>query len=171
MAQPVLANRVALRMMTLDDTEAFFAYQSDEETTRFLPYPPRDLDTVIEKITTHAQHDTLAAEGDYLMLAIERLSDSQMLGEIYFTVESLRHERGEIGWAMHPDYHGNGYASEAASAMLTIAFTELGLHRVIAQLDSRNTASARLCERLGMTHEAHLRHDEFFKDEWVDPRT
>ena len=37
-----------------------------------------------------------------------------------------------------------------------------------AQLDARNTASARLCERLGMTLEAHLRQDWWSKGEWTD---
>jgi len=39
---------------------------------------------------------------------------------------------------------------------------------VKAQLDARNTASARLCERLGMTLEAHLRQDWWSKGEWTD---
>ena len=47
-----------------------------------------------------------------------------------------------------------------------MCFDKLGAHRVFAQLDARNEASARLCERLGMHQEALLRENEIFKGEW-----
>ena len=61
--------------------------------------------------------------------------------------------------------HGRGFATEAAQAVLDVCFNTLGAHRVYAQLDARNEASARLCERLGMHQEALLRENEIFKGE------
>jgi RimJ/RimL family protein N-acetyltransferase len=52
--------------------------------------------------------------------------------------------------------------------MLRLGFVELGLHRIIGQCDARNTASARVMERLGMRREAHLIANEFVKGEWTD---
>jgi RimJ/RimL family protein N-acetyltransferase len=52
--------------------------------------------------------------------------------------------------------------------VLALAFTRLGLHRVIARVDARNLPSLRLCERLGMRREAVLRENEWFKGEWTD---
>jgi RimJ/RimL family protein N-acetyltransferase len=49
-----------------------------------------------------------------------------------------------------------------------LAFGDLAMHRVFAQLDPRNSASARLCERLGMRREAYFREDIWFKGEWGD---
>ena len=43
-----------------------------------------------------------------------------------------------------------------------------GLHRVVAQMDARNTASARLATAVGMRHEAHMRQDWWNKGEWTD---
>jgi RimJ/RimL family protein N-acetyltransferase len=57
----------------------------------------------------------------------------------------------EIGWHFHPDYWGRGYASEAAGAVLAHAFDN-GLERVVAVTASANTASQRVCLRIGMTH-------------------
>ena len=58
--------------------------------------------------------------------------------------------------------------TEAAAAVLQIAFDDIGLHRVSAQLDPRNDRSAALCRRLGMREEAHLVEDMWCKGEWVD---
>jgi RimJ/RimL family protein N-acetyltransferase len=79
----------------------------------------------------------------------------------------VRNAQLEIGWVLHPDYQGRGLAAEAAGAVLHFAFETLGPHRVEAQLDARNAASARLCERLGMRLEATLREVEW-DDGWRD---
>ena len=52
--------------------------------------------------------------------------------------------------------------------MLRHGFDGLGLHRIVGRLDARNTASARVLERLGMRREAHLRENEYVKGEWTD---
>jgi RimJ/RimL family protein N-acetyltransferase len=69
---------------------------------------------------------------------------------------------------MHPDFHGHGYMTEAAGAVLAVAFEQIGLRRVIANLDPRNTGSAALCRRLGMRKEAHFVEDFWSKGEWTD---
>jgi rhodanese-related sulfurtransferase len=63
---------------------------------------------------------------------------------------------------------GLGYATEAVQALIGVAFGTYGMRRVIAHVDSRNAASARLCERVGMKREAHLRQDCWTKGEWTD---
>jgi RimJ/RimL family protein N-acetyltransferase len=65
-------------------------------------------------------------------------------------------------------HHGRGLVREAAVVMLRLGFRELGLHRIIGRCDGRNTASARLMERLGMRREAHFRQNEIVKGEWTD---
>ena len=60
-------------------------------------------------------------------------------------------------------YHGQGYATEAANAMLDLAFGPGDIHRVAARCDVRNEASWRLMERLGMRREAHFREHAIFK--------
>ncbi|GAB2442862.1 hypothetical protein GCM10027187_01070 [Streptosporangium sandarakinum] len=63
---------------------------------------------------------------------------------------------------------GRGFATEAVRALIGVAFERCGMHRVIARLDARNEASARLCQRVGMVKEAHLRRDYWMKGEWAD---
>jgi RimJ/RimL family protein N-acetyltransferase len=68
----------------------------------------------------------------------------------------------------HPDHTGQGFATEAVRAVLGLAFDFYRMHRVVAQLDARNERSARLCERVGMRREGHLRQDWWSKGEWTD---
>ena len=163
---PLRTERLVLRTMTPDDVEDIHAYQSREDVCRYLPYEPRSREEVAAKVAQFSQAMTLAEDGDYWQLAMEH--DGRVIGDVYFTIAAAEHETGEIGWTMHPDFHGRGYMTEAASAVLDIAFGEIGLHRVRANLDPRNHSSAALCARLGMRHEAHFVEDMWFKGEWAD---
>jgi aminoglycoside 6'-N-acetyltransferase len=87
---------------------------------------------------------------------------------MYLNLVSVENLGAEIGWTLHPDFFGQGYAFEASVAILDFAFGELGLHRVRAELDPRNDASIALCRRLGMREEAHFVEDLLFKGGWAD---
>jgi len=169
---PLRTDRLVLRPMTAADVQDVYAYQSREDVCRYLLFEPRTLDEVAAKVAQFSQATTLAVDGDYLQLALELPatpdSPARVIGDSYFTIASAENSRGEIGWTMHPDFTGMGYAAEAASAVLRIAFETLGLHRVIAELDPRNGASVALCTRLGMREEAYFVSDLWFKGEWGD---
>jgi RimJ/RimL family protein N-acetyltransferase len=63
---------------------------------------------------------------------------------------------------------GQGFATEAAHALLHLAFDHLGLHRVVARIIASNVASVRVAGRLGMRREAHFLSNQWFKGAWVD---
>lgn len=83
----------------------------------------------------------------------------RVIGDLGLWLTDKRGEVAEIGWVMHPDVSGRGLATEAVQPVLDAAFEVYGRHRVGAQMDAQNVASARLCERLGMRREAHLRQN------------
>jgi aminoglycoside 6'-N-acetyltransferase len=87
---------------------------------------------------------------------------------MYFRIASVDDRTAEVGWLLSPNERGKGYATDAARALLRLAFDEIGLHRVYAELDPRNTASIALCERLGMRHETHIVEHMWLKGEWTD---
>jgi RimJ/RimL family protein N-acetyltransferase len=66
----------------------------------------------------------------------------------------------------HPAHQGHGYATEASHAVVRLAFETYDLHRLYGRLEARNTASARVLEKLGMRREAHLIENEWVKGEW-----
>ena len=61
----------------------------------------------------------------------------------------------DLGWVLHPDHAGHGYATEAVRELLRLCFEELGLRRVTANCFADNTASWRLMERVGMRRETY----------------
>ena len=87
---------------------------------------------------------------------------------MYFTVGNAEYSTLEIGWVFHPDVAGRGYASEAARVLMSVGFERMGAHRIFASLTPENTASVRLCQRLGMREEAHFVEDMFIKGRWED---
>jgi RimJ/RimL family protein N-acetyltransferase len=108
----------------------------------------------------------IRAEGDVLALAVVSKATGDLVGDVDLDWRSAEHRLGEIGFLVHPDHQGKGYATEAARPLLRIAFEDLALHRVIARTEARNTASARVLEKLGMRREAHLVENEWVKGEW-----
>jgi RimJ/RimL family protein N-acetyltransferase len=107
-------------------------------------------------------------EGDCISFAVVLPASGSVIGEVSLVLRSTEHGGGEIGYALHPDHHGRGFATEAANEMLRLGFDEYGLHRIMAKCSALNTASARLMERLGMRREGHLVGVRRFKGRWRD---
>ena len=164
--EPVRTERLLLRMMTTDDVDDIHAYQSRDDVCRYLLFEPRDRTTVAEKVAANAAASTLAKDDDHWQIAMQL--DGRVIGDVFFALRSVEHATGEIGWTLHPDFGGRGYMTEAAGAVLRLAFETLDLHRVFANLDARNDASVAMCRRLGLREEAHHLEDVWFKGEWSD---
>lgn len=164
--------RLRLRLLEPRDLDDIHSYQGRADVCEYLPYEPRTRDEVSTRIAERSAAATLAADGDYLQLAVESPATmdapARVIGELYLFLKSGGNLGGAIGWVFHPDVQGRGFATEAATAVLDIAFEKAGLHRVIAELDPRNAASVALCRRLGMREEAHFRSDYREGDGWAD---
>ncbi|MDP9073587.1 MAG: GNAT family N-acetyltransferase [Actinomycetota bacterium] len=165
---PLRTARLLLRPLGAADTQALVAYRSLAEVCRFVPFEPMDAAVVEAKLAAGWSRRSIAVEGDALTLGVELARSGQVIGDVVLFFRSTAHRGGEIGWVLHPEHGGHGYATEAAHALLHMAFDQLGLHRVVARIDARNVASLRLAERLGMRQEAHLISNEWFKGAWSD---
>jgi len=165
-ALPILTERLRLRAFTLADVEAVFDYRRREDVTQYLIDPPMNRQRCAEIVSARIGQSGLAAEGDKIFLAVEHRSDAALLGEVTLILRDLQARQGEIGYILHPRYHGRGYATEAAEVLLELAFDGAGLHRVHARCDTRNVASYGVMERLGMRREAHFREHALFKGAW-----
>jgi RimJ/RimL family protein N-acetyltransferase len=160
--------RLRIRPMTTTDVDDVHAYQSREDVARFVPYEPRSREEVAAKVDQFSKALSLAGEGDFWQLAVERRAAPGVIGDLYFTIRDADGAQAEVGWSLHPGHQGMGYMTEAATGLLDLAFGELGVHRAFARIDPRNHASAALCRRLGMRQEAHHAEDVWFKGAWGD---
>jgi RimJ/RimL family protein N-acetyltransferase len=162
----VETDRLLLRPFTRTDFASLHAYQSRPDVTRYLLWDPRTEDQVREALTTKIGATSIVSEGDFLALAAESKETGALVGDFTLELFSREHASGELGYIIHPDHQGRGYATEGGRAVLSIAFDALGMHRVIGRLEPRNIASARVLEKLGMRREAHFVENEYLKGEW-----
>ena len=164
---PVRTERLLLRPLTAGDAQALLAYRSLPEVCRYVPFAPMDRKEIAERLATRWAATIITDEGQGLTLGVEHAETGDLVGDVMLHWSSREHLGGEVGWVFHPAHAGHGYATEAARAMLRLGFEELGLHRIIARVDERNEASARVARRLGMRQEARLVENEMFKGEWT----
>jgi RimJ/RimL family protein N-acetyltransferase len=165
-ASTIETDRLRLRAFEPHDLDALHAIYSRPEVVRFLYEGPRSRGDSRRLLERKMSLRSVRDDGDTVSYAIELRGSGWMVGDCIVRLLSAAHRQGEIGFILHPDHHGRGYATEAGRAMLRVAFEELGLHRVIGRLEARNAASARVLEKLGMRREAHLVENEWVKDEW-----
>ena len=165
---PIRTQRLILRPFAESDLEDLHAIQSLPEVARYLYWEPRDREQVRLALLSMVRGWALTAEGDVLALAVVLPPAGTVIGDVILKWSSVAHRQGEIGYVFHPRYGGQGFATEAAAAVLRLGFDDLRLHRIFGRIDGRNTASARVLERLGMRREAHFIQNEIVKGEWTD---
>src|SRR5690606_15232424 len=93
-------------------------------------------------------------------LAVTLKPGGLLIGAAGLHVIDRDNRTGDLGYVLHPDYWGCGFAEEAARALLHAGFRELGFRRVVAVCDQRNKTSARVLERLGMRREGAFRRSK-----------
>ena len=163
---PIETARLYLRPVRPLDFEDLYAYHHSPDVLRYMYWNPRTLDETLGIIEKRQSQTAWEKEGDVLAMAAALKNTDRVIGELFLIWRSEPDRQGELGFVFHPDFHGRGYAREAAERMLTVGFEDMGWHRIFGGCDSRNAASARLLERLGMRREAHFVGNQLFKGEW-----
>lgn len=164
---PVLTERLRLRPLTVADVPALLSYRGRADICRYLPFEPMTQEVLLGRLAGDFARTAITEPGQGVTLGVE-LVGGPLIGDVVLMFHNEEHRAGEVGYVFAPQFHGHGYATEAVAAMIELGFAELGLHRIVACLDARNDASARLAERLGMRREAHFVSNEIFKGEWAD---
>lgn len=166
---PRTTERLTLRFTDPADATAMLAYKSQPDVVRYVPYPPLTLDQIEERLAEGGRWSrrTLSAEGDAITIAVVETATGQLVGDVVLIWASEIHRAIEIGYILAPEFTGRGYATEAAKALLSIAFDEFKAHRVVATADVRNSQSLPVLERLRMRCEARHVSDHWIKGDWV----
>ncbi|WP_435419157.1 GNAT family N-acetyltransferase [Parerythrobacter aurantius] len=147
--------RLVLRDWRDDDWASFWAGTNTPEVMRWLGGVADDAKRVA------AQDRLLSYESDHghTFWPVERKDDGEILG--FCGLKRSNQQSGpqgmmEVGWRLRQDAWGQGYAKEAASASLDLAFDRFGADEVIALTVAGNTASWGSMERLGMERREDL---------------
>lgn len=148
----VSGQRVLLRPLRVNDDDAMFAYASDPEVTRFLPWEPAPSP---ESVRPFLQDQVgRRKRGESLGFAIIDCETGEMIGST--DLMDLRSVRGqaELGYLIARPLWGQGLMTEAAAMTLRYGFGPLNLVRIIAYADAENGGSRRVLDKLGMRHTA-----------------
>jgi RimJ/RimL family protein N-acetyltransferase len=159
-------DRLLLRPFAPSDHDAMLAIFSRKEVVEYLYEGPHDEEEVRRRLDQKIAWRQIDGPGDVLRLAVLLKANGRVIGDVVLTWIDNEHRQGEIGYVLHPDHKGKGYATEAVSVLLRVAFEVLELHRVFGRTEVRNVGSVRVMEKLGMRREADLVENEFVKDEW-----
>ena len=145
-------NRLLLRHFNVGDgptVERLAGIREVADTTLTIPHP-YPAGGGAQWIGTHSG---AWERRENLALAIcDKTPSGQLLGAISLRL-SLAHAHAEIGYWIGVAHWGKGFATEAARALITYSFAELGLHRIQGRHFTRNAASGRVMQKLGMQFE------------------
>lgn len=150
----IKTQRLALRDILKEDQAELHRLRSDPEVIRYMEYLRSD--TAAETwawIQETIEHNSLKPRQSY-NLVIKQRSDNQILGWIGIgqaTCESA--SVLDFGYALFPEFWGQGFAPEALSAVLRIGFARLGADLIFGECDLNNPASGRVMEKAGLRME------------------
>lgn len=152
--------RLLLRRFTPADAGAMFRIYGSAEVMRFMGSPPASVHEEAANLRAHAvkYYDRLG----FGLWAVVRRDTGELIGRCGL----LRSEIGgraetEVSYLLDRGQWGQGFAAEAAGAVLAHGFGALGLARIVAVIDRRNHASRRVAERIGMMYEGDVQYKHF----------
>ena len=151
--------QIYLRPITTEDTEL---------AVRWRNQPSVVVNFLYRKPITRKDHENWLAnkvmKGLVHQFIVCRNEDDKPLGSAYLQNFDDESRRAEWGIYLGEEQtYGKGVGTEAGHLILDYAFNTLGLHKVVSRVLARNTASARMSEKVGSIQEAYLR-DEYFLD-------
>jgi len=147
--------RLRMRPLRPGDAQQLFAIYSDAEFMRYWSSEPWQS---IDRATQLIENDMAElARGEHLRLGVFLSASGNLAGTCSLFHFNEQSRRAEIGYGIARPHWRHGYMVEAVSALIDFAFSDLGLHRLEADIDPHNLASARSLGKLGFTREGLLR--------------
>ena len=151
--EQIETERLVLRWPTeADAAEIFARYATDPEVSRHMLWlPHRSLDETVAFVRQSNER----REAEKLCAWLIRMREtSQVLGMIGVQIDG---PRAHLGYCLARDAWGQGYATEAARCIVTLALAQSSIWRVESVCDAEHTASARVLEKAGLVYEGTLR--------------
>jgi RimJ/RimL family protein N-acetyltransferase len=162
--KPVLIETPRLQLRTLSEADLpellpLIGAQEVAATTLRIPHPFEE---------KHGrEYLAMVPKENELRLAIRLRSDGRLCGGMGLHPDN-DHKRAELGYWIGVPYWGNGYATEAAQAVVRYGFENFGYNRIVAHHFKHNPASGKVLKKIGMKYEGCMRQHVLKWGEFVD---
>ncbi|MFY9152345.1 MAG: GNAT family N-acetyltransferase [Prolixibacteraceae bacterium] len=161
-------DRLSMKEITWTDLENIHGLHLIPEVDEFNTLGiPKSLEETRKLISRDIQAQTENPRTSYCW-AINLKDSGKFIGLAGMHVSNDKFRLGEIYYKFHPDYWGNGYATETAKRLIELGFEELKLHKVEAGVAVGNIRSVNVLEKSGMQREGLRRKILPIRGEWVD---
>ena len=142
----ITTERLILRPVSTADTSAIHDYASDKSITMMMYLPNENIDETMSFVEYAAGEWKKEEPHDREFVMVY---NGKIIGGI--NLESTEPSGNfEIGWTVHNKYRNQGFATEAAGALVEYAFNDLDAERVTAHCDSENKSSEAVMKKIGM---------------------
>lgn len=160
----IKTSRLILNKIELSDADTVFFLKSNPEVMRYIK---RDPYTEIEQAVNNIKLISSQLEaGESVNWALRDSETKEMMGSISLWNFSKDRKTAEMGYAMKPDFHGNGYMDEAMKAVVNYGFEELNLDLIEAFTSRYNESSKKLLLKNHFVHNPS-REDEDNLDNFI----
>ena len=152
---PIETARLRVRLLEEADLADLFAVNGDPEVTRFLPYATWE--TPAAGNAWFKRMTDLQATGTALQFVVVDKAADKAIGTCLLFRHDEPSARAELGFVLGRQYWGGGYMTEALTALIDCSFENMGMRRLEAEANPRNSASGKLLTRLGFVREGLAR--------------
>ncbi len=161
----IITDRLCLREVANSDYAFFEELETDEACLKYESDTIRTKKWIAKKFSETLQDVNTIPRVRYRMM-ISNLFTKEPIGRVVLWKIDDSINEWEIGWDVHPKYWGNGYAPEAAEAILRFAFNDLKVHRIQSLCNDQNNNSEKVMVKIGMKKEGTLRGVRLLNNCW-----
>lgn len=158
--------RLLLAEFVPNDAEELFKMRSDDRVLKYLDRDPHKSVEESELMIEVMIKTYNSKEG--INWIIRKKDTFVVVGYVGYWRMRKEDVRAEIGYAMKPEYWGNGFMHEALIKVIEFGFNELCLHSIEANVNPNNLSSIKLLEKLGFKREAYFKEDYFYNGKFFD---
>lgn len=165
--QLIETKRLILRPIRTTDFEPLYTYRSLPKVFRYVVLGPDS-----ENETKNFIKWAIAVRKKKPVLtyiwAVTLKKTGQLIGDGNFNIKNQTLREACIGYTLHPDFWGQGYATETAKKLIEFGFKKLKMRRIFATSDTKNIGSHKVLQKADMKWEGTFRKNILQKGKWRD---
>jgi ribosomal-protein-alanine N-acetyltransferase len=158
--------RLLLIEFVKSDAAELFKIRSDERVLKYLDRDPHKTVEESELMIEGIIKSFINKEG--INWIIRKKSTLNIIGYTGYWRMRKEDVRAEIGYAMKPEYWGNGFMQEALNKVIDFGINEFCIHSIEANVNPKNLSSIKLLEKVGFIKEAYFREDYLYNGKFCD---